>query len=107
MRPSSAPDRFEEICSIGPWNVSTADFGPSCDTTSVITRVIVAGATTRPRIEISAIMAGDTQPTPQHRSWGARTARWSRLNSLAGRLRRPKPGRLFRPDGLSGVSLYG
>ena len=63
IRPSSAVERFEEICSIGPLKVSTADDGPSWDTTSVITRVIVAGSTTRPRIEISAMNAGKSDST--------------------------------------------
>jgi len=56
-------DRLLEICSIGSLNVSTADFGPSWDTTSVITRVIVFGSTTSPRIEISAMNAGNSDRT--------------------------------------------
>jgi len=51
------------ICSIGFLNVSTAEAGPSWDTTSVMTRVIVCGSTTRPRIEISAMKAGNSDRT--------------------------------------------
>jgi hypothetical protein len=43
--------------------VFTALSGPSCATTSVTTRVIVAGSTTRPRIEIIAMNAGKIDRT--------------------------------------------
>src|SRR4051794_30458920 len=102
MRPSSAPDRFEEICSIGPLNVSTADLGPSWDTTSVITRVIVAGSTTRPRIEISAMVAGDSDSTAEYVRAAGQSVRLSWLNSLPARLSVPSQERLFRSVGLLG-----
>ena len=63
MRPTNAVDWFWEISSSGPVKVSTADSGPSSVTTSVITRVIVAGSTTSPRIDIIAIRAGKIERT--------------------------------------------
>ena len=63
IRPQNAAERLLAICSIGFLNVSTAEAGPSWDTTSVMTRVIVCGSTTRPRIEISAMNAGNSDRT--------------------------------------------
>ena len=63
IRPSPAVAWLAVMFSIGPLNVSTADAGPMALIVSVSTRVIVAGSTSRPTIESSAISAGKTDRT--------------------------------------------
>ncbi len=55
---------FEVIDSIGPENVSAAELGPIWVTMSVICRVVVCGSPNRPRIETSAIRAGNSDSRP-------------------------------------------
>ena len=55
---------LEVIDSIGPEKVSAAELGPICVTMSVICRVVVCGSPNNPRIETSAISAGNSDSRP-------------------------------------------
>jgi hypothetical protein len=56
--------RFDVIDSIGPENVSAAVSGPICVTTSVTVRVVATGSPKIPRIDTSAMSAGNRDSSP-------------------------------------------
>ena len=64
MKRMPAALRLEVIDSIGPENVSAAELGPIWVTMSVSWRVVVWGSPNRPRIETSAITAGNSESRP-------------------------------------------
>ena len=64
LRRAIAAEPFEVIDSIGPLNVSAAVLGPIWVTMSVRALVVSFGSATRPRIETSAINAGNSESSP-------------------------------------------
>ena len=59
-----AAERLEVIDSIGPAKVCAAELGPIEVTMSVICLVVVSGSPNKPRIETSAIRAGNSASSP-------------------------------------------